>query len=122
MPSHRITVSTPTPGALEGGGGGDGGGGGIGGAANAAVRRAIGQYFVIPSRTTTTAVAAATTMATPVPADVLVSDEGEDGEGGVVIIGRKRTHLAAGLTGSSDGSATATTAARDRWGERRGYV
>jgi hypothetical protein len=103
MPSHRITVSSP--GALEGGG--------IGGAANAEVRRAIGRYFVIPARTTTTTAA----TATPPPADVLVSDEEEDGR---VVIGRKRTHSAAGATGSD--RSTATAAAGDRWRERRGYI
>jgi hypothetical protein len=97
MPSHRITV----PGALEGGG--------IGGAANAAVRRAIGRYFVIPARTATTA--------TPSPADVLISDGEEDGR---VVIGRKRTHSAAGTTGSD--RSTTTAAAGDRWRERRGYI
>jgi hypothetical protein len=103
MPSHRITVSPP--GALEGGG--------IGGTANAAVRCAIGRYFVIPARTSTTTTA---TTAAPAPADVLVSDEEEDGR---VVIGRKRAHSAAGATGSDRSSATATVG--DRWRERRGY-
>lgn len=105
MPSHRITVSLP--GALEGEG--------IGGTSNAAVRRAIGRYFVIPARTSMTTTTA--TTAAPAPADVLVSDEEEDGR---VVIGRKRAHSAAGTTGSDGSSATAT--AGDRWRERRGYI
>lgn len=100
MPSHRITVSPP--GALEGGD--------IGGAADPTVRRAIGRYFVIPARMTTT-------TANPAPADVLISDEEEDGR---VVIGRKRAHSAAGATASNRSSATA--AAGDRWRERRGFI
>jgi hypothetical protein len=98
MPSHRVPVSPP--GTLESGD--------IGGAANAGVRGAIGRYFVIPARTTMT-----TTMATLALADILVSDEEEDGG---VVIGRKRAHSAAGATGS-DGP---TAAAGDRVRGRRG--
>ena len=105
MPSHRITISRL--GALEGGD--------VEGAANATVRRAIGRYFIIPARTTTTTTTAA---ATPAPADVLASDEEEDGR---VVIGRKRAHSAVEATGSPD-RCSATAAAGDRWRERRGYI
>ena len=104
MPSHRITVSPPR--AVEGRG--------IGGGVNAAVCRAIGRYFVIPDRMTMTTTTIAT-MATPAPADVLVSDEEENGS---VVIGRKRAHSTTGATGSDRSAPTA--AVRDRWKERRG--